>query len=284
VDASAPPVSDPGLAASSALAAAATYSTVGDDAIPADAPAGEGAAPNGETGDRAPRERRSRDRYGRDRRERGPRDGDDRTRRDPDAPQGSDEGAAPADTDARSNAAPAHEGSYFAQRAMQQASTQNGTPDAAPARASIEQPAASAEFESRDPSEAPGFVDTQPEAPVVPAAAFVTAAEPPVVPAASAAPAAAPASTPRALPVAQPFELPVASLAAVAESSGLQWVNSDASKIAAVQAAIAAEPQPIRVPRERPPAVSTDAGPLVLVETKRDLRNLTLPFEENGPK
>ena len=86
------------------------------------------------------------------------------------------------------------------------------------------------------------------------------------------------------MPAAQPFALPVADLAAVAESSGLQWVNSDASKIAAVQAAIAAEPQPIRVPRERPPAVSTDAGPLVLVETKRDLRNMTLPFEENGPK
>jgi hypothetical protein len=28
--------------------------------------------------------------------------------------------------------------------------------------------------------------------------------------------------------------------------------------------------------------VSTDAGPLVLVETKRDLRNMTLPFEESS--
>ena len=43
-------------------------------------------------------------------------------------------------------------------------------------------------------------------------------------------------------------------------------------KIAAVQAAIAAEPKPVRVPRERPPAIVIDEGPLVLVETKRDLR------------
>ena len=47
-----------------------------------------------------------------------------------------------------------------------------------------------------------------------------------------------------------------------------------------VQAAIAAEPQAVHVPRERPAAVNVDAGPLVLVETKRDLRNMTLPFEE----
>ena len=41
----------------------------------------------------------------------------------------------------------------------------------------------------------------------------------------------------------------------------------------------AAEPQPLHVPRERPPAVSVDERPLVLVETKRDLRNISLPFE-----
>ena len=42
--------------------------------------------------------------------------------------------------------------------------------------------------------------------------------------------------------------------------------------------AIAAEPKPVHVPRERPPVVQVDEGPLVLVETKRDLRNLQLPF------
>ena len=69
----------------------------------------------------------------------------------------------------------------------------------------------------------------------------------------------------------------------VAQSSGLQWVNSDPERIAQVQAAIAAEPQPVHVPRERPAAVVMDTGPLVLVETKRDLRNMTLPFEESNP-
>lgn len=72
----------------------------------------------------------------------------------------------------------------------------------------------------------------------------------------------------------------MSDLVQVAASSGLQWVNSDAQKIAAVQAAIAAEPRPVRVPRERPPAVVTDEGPLVLVETKRDLRDMKLPFEQ----
>lgn len=66
----------------------------------------------------------------------------------------------------------------------------------------------------------------------------------------------------------------------VAASSGLQWVNSDADKIAAAQAAIAAEPRPIHVPRERPPVVVMDEGPLVLVETRRDLSAMTLPFEK----
>jgi ribonuclease E len=48
-------------------------------------------------------------------------------------------------------------------------------------------------------------------------------------------------------------------------------VNSDAGKIAAVQAAIAAAPKEIHVPRERPPVVVVDASPLVLVETRRVL-------------
>jgi ribonuclease E len=58
---------------------------------------------------------------------------------------------------------------------------------------------------------------------------------------------------------------------AVAQSSGLEWVNSNPERIAAVQAAIAAEPKPVHVPRERPPLVVVDEGPLVLVETRKDL-------------
>ncbi len=91
--------------------------------------------------------------------------------------------------------------------------------------------------------------------------------------------AAEPAS---GMPRVQAFTLPVQSLMDVAQSSGLQWINSDADKVAAVQAAIAAEPKPVHIPRERPPAVVLDDGPLVLVETRRDLRDLQLPFEKEG--
>ncbi len=83
------------------------------------------------------------------------------------------------------------------------------------------------------------------------------------------------------LPKVQPFALPLAQLAEVASSSGLSWVNSDSDKVAAVQAAIAAEPKQIHIARERPPLAQLDEGPLILVETKRDLRNMTLPFEAN---
>jgi ribonuclease E len=116
-----------------------------------------------------------------------------------------------------------------------------------------------------------GFVSEEAQYAGVPAAAT-----------ASPTPAMAPAPAAPGLPKVQPFQLPVDELVQVAEGSGLQWVNSDAGKIAAVQAAIAAEPQPVRVPRERPAAIVIDEGPLVLVETRRDLRELKLPFEQGS--
>jgi ribonuclease E len=85
------------------------------------------------------------------------------------------------------------------------------------------------------------------------------------------------------MPPVGAYELPLDQLAGIAERSGLTWVNSDAEKIAAVQAAIAAEPKPAHVPRERPPVVALDDRPLVLVETKLDLRSVSLPFEETQP-
>jgi ribonuclease E len=96
--------------------------------------------------------------------------------------------------------------------------------------------------------------------------------------ASASAPAAAPSQAPAGLPKVQKYELPMASLIQVAEGSGLQWVNSDPQKIAQVQAAIAAEPKPVHVPRERPPAVVFDEGPLILVETRKDLSDMKLPF------
>ncbi len=100
-------------------------------------------------------------------------------------------------------------------------------------------------------------------------AAFV----PPAAPAVVAAVAVAPP-----MPV-QRYELPLGSLQAIAASSGLEWVNSDADKIRSVQEAMAREPRPVHVPRERKPPVQLDDGPLVLVETRKDLSQIKLPFE-----
>lgn len=76
-----------------------------------------------------------------------------------------------------------------------------------------------------------------------------------------------------------PFELPLDELQNLAGGAGLQWVQSDTDKVRAVQESIDAAPKPIHVPRERKPVVLVDEGPLVLVETRKDLSQLKLPFE-----
>ena len=45
---------------------------------------------------------------------------------------------------------------------------------------------------------------------------------------------------------------------------------------------MAAEVKPIQVPRERPAPMVSQEAPLVLVETKRDLASLPLPFEKSA--
>jgi ribonuclease E len=87
---------------------------------------------------------------------------------------------------------------------------------------------------------------------------------------------------PAAMPVVPSFDLPLSDLQQLADGAGLQWVHSDADKVQAVQQAIAAEPKPAHVPRERKPVVLADEGPLVLVETRKDLSELTLPFERQA--
>jgi ribonuclease E len=79
------------------------------------------------------------------------------------------------------------------------------------------------------------------------------------------------------LPKVQPYELPVSTLQAVAQAAQMEWVQSDPVRVAEVQAAIAAEPKPVHVPRERPPLVVLDEGPLILVETRKDLTELSMP-------
>ncbi len=84
------------------------------------------------------------------------------------------------------------------------------------------------------------------------------------------------------MPIIAGYELPIASLTSLTESSNLHWVQSDASKVAQVQQSIANEPAPVRVPRVRPPAAVVDDGPLVLVETRKDLSQLNLPFANDS--
>jgi ribonuclease E len=107
------------------------------------------------------------------------------------------------------------------------------------------------------------------------------AAEPPEGGPGPAARASATAATLPAMPAAAvpAFELPQASLEALAREAGLEWVGSDPEKVRAAREAIEREPKPVHVPRERPPAVELDTGPLVLVETRKDLASLRLPFD-----
>ena len=110
-----------------------------------------------------------------------------------------------------------------------------------------------------------------------------TLAEPAPAPAASleaevvdAAPAV---ETPAAQAVPAPYVLPLTDLAELARGVGLEWINSDEEKIRVVQEIIANEPKPVRVPRERKPALVLDEGPLILVETRKDLNQVQLPFD-----
>ncbi len=230
--------------------------------------AAEGAAPavNGED---APRNgRRSRDRYGRDRRNGRERNRDDApateaTEGAPEAPWGDANRAAPAmDTIANMVDAMAPEAE---QEAPRRSYFSQATPvaEAVAVTTPVQAPEAAPAVEMTAPVVAP--VAAAAEVEVVQVAAPVAQAEV--------------AST---MPHIQAYTLPLASLQQLARDAGLEWVNSDADKVAAVQAAIAAEPKPVRIPRERPPVVVLDEGPLVLVETRKDLSAMVLPFEESA--
>jgi ribonuclease E len=224
-------------------------------------PSTEGEANASDNGgeQRAPRERRSRDRYGRDRRERGPRDA---------LPQAEDngDGNAPAVMAAD---APANDNSEARREATPARSSYFSLPvEAEPAAA----PATVAEAAVAPEPVVAGAALPE-NAPVASQQVNTEASEPEPAPAPSVAQAV------QGLPKVQAFALPIDAMNDVARASGLEWVNSDAARVAQVQAAIAAEPRPIHVPREIKPVVLIDDGPLVLVETRKDLSKVTLPFE-----
>jgi ribonuclease E len=195
--------------------------------------------------------RRSRDRYGRERgprADRAPREGDElATAQD----------AAPVRAASSDEAEFTPRPSYFSHVAQET--------DAAPAQEAAVPTAVHAVQNNPAPA---ADVVAAPVAVAVQAPAASVAAAPESVVAAQAPAAPAPVQ----------FVLPVDTLHAVAQSSGLQWVGSNPDKVAAVQAAIAAEPAPAHVPRERPAPVVLEQAPLVLVETKRDLGQMQLPI------
>lgn len=149
----------------------------------------------------------------------------------------------------------------------------------------VDQPSSeSPAFEGAAPALAAAVVAVQPDMqPAMQAEPTTAVTQAPVddVPAVVSPPAEERA---QALPAAEParFELPAQALTDLAQAAGLEWVQSDVQKVAQVQAAIAAEPKPVHVPRELPRIVLPDEGPLVLVETRRDLADLKLPFEQTA--
>jgi ribonuclease E len=212
----------------------------------------------------APREKRSRDRYGRDRKPRA-----ERGERSESPTQPNQE---PQATDATAEQEPVRK-SYFSVPAA------GSQPEALVAAPAMPTPTPAAVAVTPEPESLPPVMAVQAVAPsvvvAVPAPVAVVASAAVVAPAAS-----APAAPTKAMPAVQAFALPLDELAQVAESSGLQWVQSDATKVAMVQSAIAAAPKPVHVPRQRAPLPVLDDQPLVLVETKRDLRDQKLPFEQ----
>jgi ribonuclease E len=123
----------------------------------------------------------------------------------------------------------------------------------------------------------------EPQPAMAPVAAPALAEAQPIErPAPAPVPVAAPAAPARsAEPIRiEPYVLPTAALGSIAQAAGLEWVQSDTDKVASVQAAMAAEPRPVHVPREPRPPVVIDEGPLVLVETRKDLAQMKLPFEQ----
>ncbi|MGE5714142.1 MAG: Rne/Rng family ribonuclease [Betaproteobacteria bacterium] len=71
------------------------------------------------------------------------------------------------------------------------------------------------------------------------------------------------------LPPVTPAPMPIEQLQAVLQLAGLSLVQTEPGKLSETQARLAAEPRPVRVPRERPQLPPLDEGPLIQVETRQ---------------
>ena len=156
-----------------------------------------------------------------------------------------------------------------------------GEAAATPEAAAEEQAAAGAPAAAETAAAAPALAAAVEPTGVATEAATGAAPEPLAEPVA-AAPAPAQVEAGPAVTAAESYVLPLDELRALAQAAGLEWVNSDADKVRAAQEAIARQPAPARVPRERKPAVQIDNGPLVLVETRLDLADFKLPIDGAG--
>jgi ribonuclease E len=235
------------------------------------------------------RERRSRDRYGRDRRERNAEPRQENPAEQDTAPTGHALAAPATETLSEERPAPR---SYFerAQQAAVPAVTETAAAASDSSAAMVNPAAASANSEPLANTAADHTPTVAAHASPEPVASAPVASAPVTSNPVTIEQTETPAETlkqathtevapvDQGLPSAVLYELPVDRLQQVAHDSGLIWVNSDAEKIAAVQAAIAAEPPVVRIPRERPAAVVVNEGPLVLVETRKDLNQLNVPF------
>jgi len=153
------------------------------------------------------------------------------------------------------------------------APAKTSAPEPAPAEAAHGQvaPASVRELESVEGAAAAPVEAAAEDASTTPAAVATT-------------PEASPAPEVPVLPAVPYYELPVETLRGLALGAGLEWVGSDAEKIRLAQEAIAAEPPPVRIPREPRAPIVIDEGPLVLVETRKDLSQMRLPFDGDAPR
>jgi ribonuclease E len=87
------------------------------------------------------------------------------------------------------------------------------------------------------------------------------------------------AGLPSGMPKVKAYNLPQHELQTLAREAGLEWIGSDPEKVALAQSVIASTPAPVHVPRERKPVILAEEGPLILVETRKDLSSVTLPFD-----
>ncbi|WP_454721962.1 MULTISPECIES: Rne/Rng family ribonuclease [Cupriavidus] len=141
-------------------------------------------------------------------------------------------------------------------------------PAAEPVAATVSAPAAetvAVETVAATPAASPAAYVPQPAAPAPAAEAAVQA---PVQ-----APVAAPVAMPA--PVATPAPASMDTLQPMLASAGLEWVNTDSSKLRAAQEAAASIAPAPRVVRERKPLPPLPEGPMVLVETAPAVKETT---------